>query len=97
METLTLIELIRTFERAKEKGYRYVAVAIHIEEYEQPEIIINPYVNFDKKLEYYKNAYNDNGTLKANPNIRITMVACSNYIDKLNNSIIEYFNKIKLN
>ena len=36
-----------------------------------PEIIINPKTNFDAKLAYYKKAYNEDLTLKANPNIKI--------------------------
>ena len=37
----------------------------------EPEIIINPKVNFEAKLNYYKNAYNENLTLKANPLIKM--------------------------
>lgn len=36
-----------------------------------PEVIINPRENFASKLEYYANAYNDDLSLKANPNIKI--------------------------
>lgn len=36
-----------------------------------PEIIINPKENFEAKIEYYKNAYHEDLTLKANPNIKI--------------------------
>ena len=37
----------------------------------KPEIIINPKDNFEAKLAYYKNAYNEDLTLKANPKIKI--------------------------
>ncbi|GLO66237.1 hypothetical protein [Oceanobacillus kimchii] len=37
----------------------------------EPEIIINPKENFESKLEYYSNAYNEDLTLKSNSNIRI--------------------------
>lgn len=36
-----------------------------------PEIIINPKENFESKLAYYEKAYNDDLTLKNNPNIQI--------------------------
>jgi hypothetical protein len=38
----------------------------------EPEIIINPRENFDTKLAYYKNAYNEDLTLKAKPEIKIS-------------------------
>lgn len=36
-----------------------------------PEIIINRKENFKAKLDYYAVAYNEDLTLKANPNIKI--------------------------
>lgn len=36
-----------------------------------PEIIINPKENFAAKLDYYSKAYNEDLTLKSNPNIKI--------------------------
>lgn len=36
-----------------------------------PEIIINYRENFESKLNYYQQAYNEDLTLKANSNIRI--------------------------
>jgi hypothetical protein len=36
-----------------------------------PEVIINPKENFEAKLAYYSKAYNEDLTLKANPNIKI--------------------------
>ncbi|MED4883115.1 hypothetical protein [Bacillus smithii] len=50
-----------------------------------PEIIINPKENFKAKLEYYAKAYNDDLTLKANPNIKIVYY---NFVESLD----EYFN-----
>jgi len=51
---LTMANLERCFESAKEEGYSYVAVKIKMEGFKEPEVIINPFGNFDKKLEYYK-------------------------------------------
>jgi hypothetical protein len=38
----------------------------------QPEMILNGPENFVSKLFYYKNAYNEDLTLKNNPSIKIT-------------------------
>ncbi|QQO38730.1 hypothetical protein PP657_gp092 [Bacillus phage BCPST] len=52
----------------------------------EPELIINPKQNFESKLKYLPTAYNDDLTLKANPNIRIVGYDFVIGID-------EYFNK----
>jgi hypothetical protein len=36
-----------------------------------PELIINHKVNFESKLNYIRNAYNEDLSLKANPDIKI--------------------------
>lgn len=59
------------FKRAKEGKFNYVAVLISMEGFPKLETIINPYDNFDAKLEYYKKAYNDDLTLKAFGGIKI--------------------------
>lgn len=52
----------------------------------EPEIQINPKQNFETKLKYIEGAYNDDLTLKTNPNIRIVGYDFVIGID-------EYFNK----
>ena len=42
-----------------------------MEGFPNPEVIINSKGNFDKKLEYYQNAYNDDLTLKSFNGIKI--------------------------
>jgi hypothetical protein len=49
-----------------------------------PEVIVNPKENFAAKLEYYAKAYNDDLTLKANPNIKIIRWV---FVD----SLLDYF------
>lgn len=39
--------------------------------FEQPELIINPVVNLRKKLEYYKNTYDENLEHKYSKGIKI--------------------------
>lgn len=37
----------------------------------EPEVQVNKKANFEKKLKYIKDSYNDDLTLKTNPNIKI--------------------------
>lgn len=37
----------------------------------EPEVQVNPKANFETKLKYIESAYNDDLTLKSNPNIKI--------------------------
>lgn len=68
---LTMDNLIKCFESAKDKGYTYIAVKVQTNGFPMSEIIINSKGNFDKKLEYYKNAYNDDLTLKTYNGVKI--------------------------
>ena len=67
----TMEQLENCFKVAKEKGLPYVGVQISMPDLLKPEVIINPAVNFDAKLEYYKKAYNEDLTLKSFPSIKI--------------------------
>ncbi|MGL5649376.1 MAG: hypothetical protein ACRDDY_16160 [Clostridium sp.] len=59
--------LEKCFEAAKKENASYVGVLVQMEGYKADECIINKAINFDKKLEYYKFAYNDDLTLKNAP------------------------------
>jgi hypothetical protein len=83
----TLVDLEKLFNTAKQFGMNYIAVKIKMPGLENPEIIINPKSNFDEKLKYYKQAYDENLHLKANPEIKI-ISACAEYKAK---SIIDNF------
>lgn len=48
-----------------------VGVFIEMPGFEMPEIIVNPTENLEKKLEYYKNTYNDNLEHKKAKGIKI--------------------------
>lgn len=67
-----LKNLENCFKAAKEKDQRYVGIKIEMPNFPCHEIIINEYPNFDKKLEYYKKAYNEDLTLKTFDKIKIT-------------------------
>lgn len=72
MNDLTLTSLVDIMNTtyAKEEA-RWLRVDIRIPGQDAPEHIFNPRSNFEPKLLYYINAYNEDLTLKANPDIRI--------------------------
>ena len=63
--------LEKCFYEASIKTKKYVGIKIKMESFPKSEIIINQNENFDKKLDYYRNAYNENLTLKNNSGIKI--------------------------
>lgn len=68
---LQMNNLIKCFIGAIENGANYIGVKVKHEDSEGAEIIINPSENFKDKLEYYKNAYNEDLVLKNCNKIRI--------------------------
>lgn len=77
-------DLIRCFECAIKNGSKYVGVKIKTEGYQKEEIIINPRENFDMKLNYYKQAYNEDLTLKSAPHkIRIVSFTFANSYEEV--------------
>lgn len=71
MNKLTLKNLENCFESAAKEQVTFVGIAVVANNQEVPEVILNRTENFESKLAYYKNAYNDDLTLKANTNIKI--------------------------
>ncbi|ODA09116.1 hypothetical protein [Paenibacillus polymyxa] len=55
---LTMNDLIQNFEEAN--GAAFVGVRIKMDGFEDEEVIINGEKNFETKLEYYKNTYDQN-------------------------------------
>lgn len=64
--------LERCFNTAKELGQKFVAIRVEMDGFPKAEIIVNPIENVDSKLEYYKNAYNEDLTHKHANGIKIT-------------------------
>lgn len=58
MDIKKMSDLEYAFEKAKQQGSR-IGVKIVMPGFDYPEIIVNPYENLDKKLEYYKKTYDD--------------------------------------
>ena len=85
---LKLENLEACFNAAKENGSRYVAVCIRTEGHPGEEIIVNPFSNFEKKLEYYKKAYNDDLTLKSFNGIRIVGFTYADSFEEVEEALV---------
>lgn len=71
MNEMTLQGLLRMGRSVYvEEDAKFLITVVEVEG-SAPEIIINPKENFESKLAYYEKAYNDDLTLKNNPNIKI--------------------------
>lgn len=75
-------EFIEFFNKAIENKDKYVAVVV-TNNCKEPEIIINPNSNFEEKLNYYKNAYSEDLTLKTFNKIKIIKYSSGNSIEEL--------------
>lgn len=58
-------------EAMADTSKQYMVMIAELPNTPMAEIIINPRPNFDVKVAYYKNAYNELGILKSNPNVKI--------------------------
>lgn len=85
-------ELIAKFINAQETGAKYIGVSIQSEGSSKPEIIINPKENFDEKLKYYTEAYDDDLILiaaKGKKDIRITGIAMGASFEDIEVQLLE--------
>lgn len=83
-------QLEECFLTAKECGMKYVAIKVEMVGYNKPEIIINDRDNFEKKIEYYKKAYNDELVLKSFDGIKIVDFCCGNNFESIEGELILY-------
>lgn len=73
MGTTPKERLLEIFNNALSKeNANFVYVQVKMDGFDDKEIIVNPKANFQKKLDYYDKAYDDDLKLKANPSIQIT-------------------------
>lgn len=70
MNLETIEDLEKVIKRAI-KDRSAVGLLIEMPGFEEPEMITNPVVNLDKKLEYYKDTYNRELEHKYSKGIRI--------------------------
>lgn len=68
---LQMQNLEKCFESAKAEKSNFIGILVEMRGFEKAELIINRKENFDKKLEYYKNAYNNELVLKTFDGIKV--------------------------
>jgi len=85
---LTMANLEVCFNSAKEQGYPYVGVKIKMEGFEEAEVIIIPLNNYDKKLTYYKDKFNDDLTLKVFTGIKIIGFSYGDSYDEIEMDLV---------
>lgn len=71
MKNLNKENLKRCFKSAKEQNMNYIGLLIEMPGFTMPELIINPRANFDKKLEYLLNTYDENLEHKYSKGVKI--------------------------
>lgn len=86
---MNIDNLEKCFYEASQQDKNYIGVKIEMFGFEEEEIIINPNKNFDKKFDYYKNAYNEDLTLKNAPDkIKIVGFTHGNTLKEIEQDLI---------
>jgi hypothetical protein len=79
----TMKNLERCFRVATDLGEKYAFIKVHMEGFPSDEVIINDSDNFEKTLEYYKNAYDENLNHKYSKGISIVGFGSANSYDDI--------------
>lgn len=66
-----LDQLKDVIAEAKHKQAKFIYIIVKNPELAENEIIINPIVNADRKVQYFEKAYDESLHLKNNPDIQI--------------------------
>lgn len=85
---LTLENLKTCFQAANLENAKYVGIKIEMEGFPKAEIIINERDNFEKKINYYINAYNEDLTLKTFNGIKIVGFTYGNNFKEIEKDLI---------
>lgn len=85
---LTLENLEICVESAKTSKAKYFAVLVSIENNPEPEITVNESDNFDTKLAYYREAYNNDLTLKSFNGIKIIGFTYANSFSEIEEDLM---------
>lgn len=88
MFNISMKNLEICFERAKKNGAKFVAVSIEMEGFPESEIIVNPIVNADSKLAYYKKVYDEELNHKHSKGIRIKGCTFGNDMREIEEDLI---------
>lgn len=76
------------FWSAKRVNAKFVGVKVWTEGMDECELIINPYENIDKKLEYYKTAYNEDLVLKVFNGVKIVGFTYGDSLEEIEKDLI---------
>lgn len=76
------------FKRAKENGAKFVAVRIEMDGFPEPEVIVNPIINADSKLAYYKKTYDEELNHRHAKGIRIVGCTFGDSMDEIERDLI---------
>jgi hypothetical protein len=77
-------KLFKEFKEAIEENYKYIAVFVFEADNEEPELIINKRSNFEKKLRYYMENYDEDLVHYQTDKIHIATVCKFNDFDFIN-------------
>jgi hypothetical protein len=80
--------LEKCFYEARVKAKKYIGIKVKMESFKKAEIIINENENFDKKFAYYKNAYNDDLTLKTFRGVKIVGFTYGDTFEEIENDLM---------
>ena len=80
---LRLKDMVLEFNYAIEKKFKLFAVEVRLPNTSTNEIIINRLAGIRDKLEYYKNAYDENLCLKTNSQVQIVGYDFADFVDEL--------------
>ena len=86
---LTTNNLEKCFENAKKENATWIAVAVKTPNCESSELILNPNVNFDTKLDYYRKAYDFELSLKACKDIKIVGFTFGDTLEEIESYLFE--------
>lgn len=78
---MKLETLRKIFQDAIDTKMNYVGILVHMEGFNDNEVIINTRGNFKKKLEYYEKTYDENCIHKFSPTIGIVDVMSAEYFE----------------
>jgi hypothetical protein len=85
---LTMKDLEKCFEEAVVLGEKYVAIKVHMDGFPSDEIIVNDSANFEKKLEYYKSAYDENLNHKFSKGVSIVGFVSADYYEDIEFTLV---------
>ena len=69
-------------------GAEYIGVYVKAPNLEEPELILNPIINADKKLNHYLNHYNDDMRLNSVNAVEIISVTGAIYLEDLEDNAV---------